>query len=176
MPSDRVRQLIAANRRQCLAEGPGAPAFIGSDTRIFGGLDDGFGSDRFARRIARERAAAEGFDTSGCKYFPEMVPEGGGVGHRLGWAKDRADLERNADMLRQIDGVNVELDGIGGTKRFSAPEKPDRPYTVAEDLVQDEADWSVATQHNGRIKKDDYDALCDDIREKRSGRAPGDDE
>lgn len=149
---------------------------VGTDTRVFGGLDDGFGDDHFARRVAHQRARANGMSVSGMKYFPALVPEGGGVGHPNGWAKDAGDLRRNAETLRNIDGDTVIIDGVGRGIVATEFPKPEKPYTVAEDLVQKEADEVVVRDHGGRIRMDDYDVLCHGIREKRSCRAPGDDE
>ena len=103
----------------------GAPAIM-SDTRFFAGMGDGLGNDQQARVIAHRRARAAGVDTTGMTYFPQLCRKGKPF-DPAAWCHDRSDIKRKLMKLGK---------GAEGSINIATPEQePDKPYRVAEDIV-----------------------------------------
>ena len=138
----------------------GVPAYLASDRRIFQGTDDGFGSNTFGRRNARQMAEAAGVNVNGAKYFPTLAEE---PGDPKAWMRDTTDIQRRAAEI----GADVDFGG----RKITAPRievADDKPYEVADDIVEREVAGIVETEHGGSVTKQKYDDLFDDVKTKRS--------
>jgi hypothetical protein len=144
----------------------GVPAYLGSDRRIFqnAGTDDGFGTNRWSRAIAREQAEAAGVNTAGGKYFPGLAEK---PGDPKAWCWDTTDVKRRAAEV----GADVDFGG----REYKAPiiEKPDdTPYEVADDIVEREVAEVVCDDHGGTVSGEKYDEIRYETKERLAGREP----
>lgn len=138
----------------------GVPAYLGSDRKIFQGSDDGFGENNYARQQALANARAAGVDVAGAKYFPTLADE---PGDPKAWLRDGTDIRKRAAEI----GADVDFGG----RKFTAPRievADDKPYEVADDIVEREVAGIVETQHGGSVTKKEYDDLFHETKALRS--------
>ena len=92
------------------------------------GSDDGFGKDQRARRYARRRAAAAGVSTAGKRYEPQLADY---LGDPRAWIDGPDDIKR---ICRKRGWACDGAVSVAAPKYVDVPD--DKPYRVAEDLVQ----------------------------------------
>ena len=105
-------------------------AVTGTDTQIIG-TDDGFGNDNRSRQIFRRKCAAAGVPITG-KYYPQLCRDG----HTL---DPEAQASTTGEIKRKLQAMGrgcVEGSTAIRCKVPEQPPEPDRPYTVASDIVE----------------------------------------
>lgn len=138
----------------------GVPAYLGSDKRIFQGGDDGFGTNNYARQQALANARAAGVNVSGAKYFPTLAEE---PGDPSAWMRDTTDISRQATK------IGADVDFGGRKQKGTVIEVPDdKPYQVADDIVEREVQGIVEKEHGGSVDVKTYDDLFHQVKENRS--------
>lgn len=140
--------------------------FLRTNTTFLVGRDDGFGNDRFSRAMARQRAKAAGISTAGKTFFPGMA--------RLGHPFDPEAWISHADPRGEI-AARCRERGTGCTGTINVkgaepgPNPNEGPYVVAEDIVQEEVDQIVSTEHEDHITPEKRSDLVEATRERLSG-------
>jgi hypothetical protein len=137
-----------------------------TDTTISAGRGDGFGNNDSVRRTAYARARMAGIDPNGKTFCANLADE---RGHQ-----DPAAWVPHSEFRGHVRRV-CEKRGYAcnGSVNVKAPAKEDtmmdRPYQVAEDLVEQEVDNVVQDQHEGHITPKKRADLKEELAEKLAG-------
>jgi len=104
-----------------------APGLV-TDTTFMAGRDDGFGTNEWGRKRAREKAKAAGVNVEGAVYCPELCPPGESLSPKA-WVRGRSDVVKKARELGY---------GVQGAVNAPAPEvepQEKKPYRVNDEIV-----------------------------------------
>lgn len=127
---------------------------LDTDTTFMANRDDGFGSNELGRRQAYAKARREGASTSGT-YSPQLQA----------WIDGKADVKRICEKKGW---------GCSGGVTVAVPPSEcnpgDKPYQAADNLVCDEVDKIVRTQHGGRVTAQQRQDLTESASKRLSGR------
>lgn len=115
--------------------------YLQTDATFLRGSEDGFGTDKRGRKIARAKARAAGVSVSGKRFCPQLAST---MYDPKAWIGSRDDVKRVA----LAKGVGVE-----GTVNVKAPEVEDveKPYEVADNLVEREVERIVKDEARGDV-------------------------
>ncbi len=112
-----------------------------TDTTFLRGSEDGYGTDQRGRKTAHAKARAAGVNISGMRYCPQLATK---MHDPKAWVGTRADVKRVAEAR----GLGIE-----GTVSVKAPEveQIEKPYEVANNLVEREVDRIVREEARGDV-------------------------
>lgn len=115
--------------------------YLQTDTTFLRGSEDGYGTDQRGRKTAHAKARAAGVNISGMRYCPGLATE---MHDPKAWVGSRSDVKRIAEAR----GLGIE-----GTVTVRAPEVEhiEKPYEVANNLVEREVDRIVREEAQGDV-------------------------
>lgn len=138
--------------------------YLQTDTSLH--LGDGFGNNPLARKMAYKRARAAGIDPNGKTYCANLADE---RGHQDpgAWVPHH-DFRGHVKKVCQNRGY-----GCDGSVSVKSPAVEDtmmdRPYRVADDLVEQEVDTVVGKEHEGHVTPKKRADLKEQIAEQLAG-------
>jgi len=148
--NERSRKQYRARRRQELRSRViPVPALVTDTTWMKGSHnDDGFGDDTFAREIAYAKAKAAGITPSG-RYVSQLADE---LGDPKAWVNTRSDAKR------LVEGQGASCADLKVKARpIDEPDDWDKPYEVADDIVQEAVNAEIAGHHVGAQERSDLE-------------------
>lgn len=144
----------------------GVPA-IKTPSMFYGGRrDDGFGNDDFRRRIAYARARAAGVNPTGKIYCPGLArPKC--PNDPMAWVSQ---MDAEAEIRRRCRELNYGAEGDIEVKQREPEADPlEKPYRVADDILEREVSEIVAKEHGGKIGRKKRADLVEATAERLSG-------
>jgi len=136
------------------------PVALKTDTQrgLFNGAEDGFGTDNRARQMFRRKCRAAGVPVHG-RYFPQLCRPGRPL-DPFAQCSDTGDIKRKLQLLGK---------GCEGSINVKPPEwipEPEKPYRVADRLVEQEASSVIAREGLTGLTPKEHKVLRENVRER----------
>lgn len=152
-----------------MAKSRRAPGLRGTDTQNFRGVAAGNPFPNMPESLRQsyiKQAKAAGVDINGKVYKSGLVRKGYG-GRRF---DPQALVDSTHDVKKIVESRGWSCEGMVNVKGPSFDDYEEKPYAVADSIVDEHAANEVVEKHGGRIKKKDYADLRQKIKNKLEGK------